>query len=175
MKSLALQFANEKHKGQTRRGGADYINHPIRVANHVILAKQSHKFDDIVIASYLHDTIEDTNTTYDEIKDLFGALVADLVLEVTSDKSEIKRLSKVEYLKNKMLKMSSWALVIKLADRLDNIADLIHADEKFRKKYIKETTEIISHIKVKRELTNTHKKFIKAIEITISGYLVNSI
>jgi (p)ppGpp synthase/HD superfamily hydrolase len=168
-------LVEKKHKGQIRRDGTAYINHPIRVANHVILAKQSHRFDDIVIASYLHDTIEDTDTTYEEIQELFGNLVADLVLEVTSDKSEIKRLSKVEYLKNKMLKMSSWALVIKLADRLDNIADLIHADEKFRKKYVKETVEIINYLKLKRELTKTHKKFINAIEITISGYLVDSI
>lgn len=172
MKSLALQYAQEKHKGQTRRDGTAYINHPIRVANHVILAKQSHKFDDLVIASYLHDAIEDTDATYEEIKDLFGELVANLVQELTSDKNEVKRLGKTVYLKQKMVEMSSWALVIKLADRLDNVSDLLYADEKFRKKYIKETMEIINFLKLKRVLTETHKKFILSISILISNYLM---
>jgi len=173
MKSLALQYGREKHKGQIRRDGTPYINHPIRVANHVILAKSSHKFDEIVIAAYLHDVIEDTNTTYEEISDLFGELVADLVLEVSSDKSEVRRLGKSLYLKDKMVTMTSWALVIKLADRLDNVSDLTYADNSFRKKYVKETIEILEFVKkYRKDLSKTHSKFILAIEIMLSSYLL---
>lgn len=172
MKSLALQYGRQKHEGQVRRDGTAYINPPIRVANHIILAKQSHKFDEIVIASYLHDVIEDTETSYEYIKELFGELVADLVLEVTSNKEELRKVGKTEYLKQKMKSMTSWGLAIKLADRLDNVSDLIHADAKFRKKYIKETIEILTFLKKERDLTKTHKKFILAIEIIISGYLL---
>lgn len=175
MKTLALQYGKEKHKDQKRKDGTPYINHPIRVANHVMLVKKSHKFDDIVIAAYLHDVLEDTDSSYNEIYELFGEITATLVHEVTSDKNLVKELGKTEYLKQKMCHMTSWALVIKLADRLDNVSDLIYADEKFRKKYIKETSEILMYIKSNRELSVTHKKLITAIEIVLASYLLEAV
>ena len=111
----ALQYATQAHAGQTRSGGDPYIGHPVRVAQIVQQYKQSHNIDALIAAAYLHDTIEDTDTTHEALHDLFGGLVASLVLELTSDLEEIKRVGKKEYLAKKMAHdMSSYGLVIKL-------------------------------------------------------------
>ena len=83
----AVRFAAEKHRDQRRKGedASPYINHPISVAG--ILA-ESGVTDPIVLeAAILHDTIEDTETSPDELAEKFGQEVVDVVLEVTDDKS----------------------------------------------------------------------------------------
>jgi len=98
-------------------------------------------------AALLHDTVEDCeDVSLQEIAEKFGYYVAALVDELTSDEKEIKKLGKTEYLKNKMAKMSSYGLVIKLSDRLDNVKDLNTTSETFQKKYTKETLEILDHL-----------------------------
>jgi (p)ppGpp synthase/HD superfamily hydrolase len=87
----ALDYATQAHAGQTRSGGEPYIGHPVRVANTIQKYKQSHNIDALIAAAYLHDTIEDTDTTHEALHDLFGGLVASLVLELTSDLEEIKK------------------------------------------------------------------------------------
>lgn len=161
----ALKFAKEKHKGQYRKGKKpkEYITHPINVANLVKKYKESHKIDSLVAAAYLHDTIEDTDTTYYDLVKHFGFLVASLVNELTSDKELQRELGKTKYLAIKMKNMSSWALVIKLCDRLDNVYSLVDVDEEFRNKYVNETIYILNFIINNRKLTNTHIAIIKDI------------
>lgn len=160
----ALEFANEKHAGQKRRSGEDYIVHPKRVAKHVSRYKKSHKLSDLIAAAYLHDTIEDTDTSIQEIGEKFGDLVASLVNELTSDKTEIRKQGKTKYLINKLLNMSDWGLVIKLADRLDNVSDLKNTtDIKFKEKYKKETNEILDSISKDRRLTGSQQKIVNQI------------
>ena len=94
----ACSFAAEKHKGQTRVSGEPYINHPKRVA--YIVAKLGMD-SDTVIASLLHDLVEDCNVTIEEIASAFNQNVADLVESVTSVNAEIteaekKRLTKTD-------------------------------------------------------------------------------
>jgi (p)ppGpp synthase/HD superfamily hydrolase len=73
----AFEFAKEKHRGQTRRSGLPYIVHPELVAE---LVKKYMPGDSVALAvAYLHDTIEDTKTTYEELNDTFGKVIADLV------------------------------------------------------------------------------------------------
>ena len=89
----ATLFAAEKHRGQRRKdvGETPYINHPIMVVN--LLANVGRIFDiETLQAGMLHDTIEDTDTTADELEEHFGFEVRSLVLEVTDD----KRLEKPE-------------------------------------------------------------------------------
>lgn len=159
----ALEYATKMHQGQLRKDGTDYINHPIRVANYVKKFKQSKNLENLIISAYLHDTLEDTEATYYDLVEKFGPQVASIVLELTTDIDFKKELGKTKYLEIKMKNMSSWALVIKLCDRLDNVSDLINADETFKDKYIKETLEIISYLINNRQLSNTHITIIKDI------------
>lgn len=160
-----LQFATDKHADQTRSGGEPYITHPVRVAQIVQQFKQSHNIDELIAAAYLHDTIEDTDTTHEGLQDLFGGLVASLVLELTSDLEQIKKVGKKEYLAKKMAHdMSSYGLVIKLADRLDNVQDIATAkNEAWRNRYKAETLHIMDYIEKNRVLSGTHKKLVGLI------------
>lgn len=169
-KEEALKYATQAHQGQTRSGGAPYISHPVRVANIVEKYKRSHNIDALIQAAYLHDTIEDTDTTHEALHDLFGGLVASLVLELTSDLEEIKKVGKKDYLAKKMAhELSSWALVIKLADRLDNVSDIATAkDDKWRAKYKAETEHIMDYLEKNRVLSGTHRKLINLIREKIS-------
>lgn len=161
----ALHYATQAHSGQTRSGGEPYIGHPVRVAQIIKKYKQSHNIDALIAAAYLHDTIEDTATTQEALHDLFGGLVASLVQELTSDLEKIKQVGKKEYLSKKMAhEMSSWGLVIKLADRLDNVQDIATAkDAKWRARYRAETLHIMDYIEQNRALSDTHKKLISLI------------
>lgn len=160
----ALAFASQKHAGQTRSDGSPYVEHVKRVAASVEEFKNSHNLDALISAALLHDTIEDTDTTHEDLVKLFGGLVASLVKELTSDKEEIARIGKTQYLANKMSTMSSYALVIKLADRLDNISDITTAKTpEWRRRYRDETLGILDHVEKNRQLSGTHKKIIKVI------------
>jgi GTP pyrophosphokinase len=161
----ALNYATQAHSKQTRSGGEPYIGHPVRVANTIKQYKQSHNIDAIIAAAYLHDTIEDTDTTHESLHDLFGGLVASLVLELTSDLEQIKKVGKKEYLAKKMAHdMSSYGLVIKLADRLDNVQDIATAKTpEWRAKYKSETEHILDYIEKNRVLSGTHKKLVDLI------------
>lgn len=160
----ALDYATRAHAGQTRSGGDPYIGHPVRVANTVKANKRSKNIDALISAAYLHDTIEDTDTTHEDLEKMFGGLVASLVQELTSDKEQIDKIGKSQYLAKKMAVMSSYALVIKLADRLDNVQDIATArTPRWRAKYKAETEHVLDHIEQNRALTGTHKKIIGLI------------
>jgi len=88
----ALAFAANKHRDQRRKGeeASPYINHPIAVSN--VLVNEGLVDDPLVLcAAVLHDTIEDTETSADELRSAFGADVAAIVLEVSDDKSLPKK------------------------------------------------------------------------------------
>lgn len=120
----ALEFAAEKHRDQRRKGveASPYINHPIQVAE--ILATVG-EVDDLatLMAALLHDTIEDTETSPEDLESLFGATVAGIVTEVTDDKNlpkaERKRLQ-IEHAPH----VSDRAKMIKIADKTCNVRDI---------------------------------------------------
>ncbi|KRT81721.1 hypothetical protein AMK59_5398 [Oryctes borbonicus] len=119
-----VNFATIKHKDQRRKDAekTPYINHPIGVA--YILTEEANISDLAVIqAALLHDTVEDTNTTFEEIKNHFGKEVHDIVVEVTDDKSLSWRQRRDLQIKN--AGSSSYkAKLVKLADKLYNLRDL---------------------------------------------------
>jgi (p)ppGpp synthase/HD superfamily hydrolase len=160
----ARDFAEKKHQGQTRRDGTPYFVHPTRVADNVKKYKQSEELPSLIAAAFMHDTIEDGNATVLEIKELFGDLVADLVHELTSDEEEKSKLGKKNYLIQKTLGMSNYALYIKLCDRLDNLRDMKTQNKEFRERYIDETSAIINSLIANRKLTNSQKKLINQIQ-----------
>ncbi len=161
--SFALDFAREKHKGQLRKDGSEYIVHPMRVAKYVFQFKESNHIETLITSAYLHDTLEDTNTTYYELVNVFGPQIASIVLELTTDVDLKNEIGKTKYLSIKMKNMSSWALVVKLCDRLDNVSDLLNSDDKFRVRYAKETFDILEYLLNNRKLSKTHLNIIKCI------------
>lgn len=170
-----MEFAEEKHKEQFRSGSESepYINHPIRVAKILRENKTSHRINELIAAALLHDTLEDTDANEEELKKLFGELITSIVKDLTTNEKEKEKLGKKEYLAEKMSdphKMSNWALVIKLADRLDNIADLNRCPEDFRKRYTEETLFIVNSLKKNRNLSKSHKRLIKKIEDKLNGF-----
>ncbi len=123
----ATKFAAGKHTKQ-RRKGADatpYINHPIAVAESLWRIGGVRDLD-VIVAALLHDTVEDTDTTPQEIEDLFGERVRTLVEEVTDDKSlpkERRKELQVEHAPH----LSAGAKQIKLADKIANVSDVAFA------------------------------------------------
>jgi len=120
----ALQFAAQKHRDQRRKDleASPYINHPIALAH--VLWEEGGVHDAAVIqAALLHDTIEDTETTPEELRTRFGRKVAKIVAEVTDDKNlpkaERKRLQ-VEHAPH----ISREAKLVKLADKISNLRDM---------------------------------------------------
>lgn len=173
MTPSARDYATTKHSAQSRRDGTPYITHPERVAGHVRRVKgDSINIEDIESAAWLHDTLEDTDASYEEIKELYGATVADIVQELTSDKEEIKRVGKTAYLQKKLHNMSSYALIIKLADRLDNVSDLMTANNpEWALKYAIQTQDILEYLLDKRELTTPQLRLVNEINEMIQEVL----
>ena len=161
-----LAFAYKKHNGQVRDDGAPYITHPIRVARLVSKYKKSKNYKLLMSASLLHDTLEDTYTSIKELYDFFGedSQVPSLVVELTTAKYVPKLIGKAEYLAYKMEHMTSYALVIKLCDRLDNLSDMAGCTPEKQKRTLSDTRFIIDYLKAHRELTKTHQKIIEEIE-----------
>ncbi|MEO7674186.1 MAG: HD domain-containing protein [Pyrinomonadaceae bacterium] len=148
----AASFAAEKHKEQRSKGSdaVPYINHPLEVAN--ILANIGHVDDiDILIAAILHDTIEDTETTKEELAELFGERVCGFVLEVTDDNSlpsEVRKQLQIEHAPH----LSKEAKQIKLADKISNIRDVIENpaidwDEDRKLKYVEWGTTVVAGLR----------------------------
>jgi len=112
----AAYFAGEKHKNQRRTDveQTPYINHPLELAS--ILIDEGYVDDvEIICAALLHDTIEDTETTVQELRDLFGERVASIVNEVTNDmtlNSKVRKIREIESIPG----LSHDAKLIKLAE-----------------------------------------------------------
>ncbi|HMA89355.1 MAG TPA: HD domain-containing protein [Burkholderiales bacterium] len=120
----ALAFAADKHRRQRRKDAeaSPYINHPIALAR--VLSVEAGLADArLLAAAVLHDTLEDTETTYEELRERFGQAVAAVVLEVTDDKmlpkEERKRLQ-IEHAAH----ISRRAKLVKLADKICNVRDV---------------------------------------------------
>jgi len=121
----ALRFSAEKHNDQRRKDAkaSPYINHPIQVAE-VLWSIGEVRDVNLLVASLLHDTIEDTDATPDEIRATFGEEVVSLVLEVTDDKNLPKAVRKELQVKNAPRKTHK-AKMLKLADKISNVGDIL--------------------------------------------------
>lgn len=123
----AVAFAAQKHRDQRRKdaSASPYINHPIALAN--VLANEAGLDDPrTLVAAILHDTIEDTETTSVELVKLFGQEIADIVLEVTDDKTlpkEDRKRLQIEHAPH----ISRRAKLVKLADKICNLRDMANS------------------------------------------------
>lgn len=148
---LAINFASEKHKGQFRKSGDEYISHPLNVAGVLI----GWEMDiDTVIAGILHDTVEDTETTLPELESVFGkdvAFLVDGVTKVSQVRAGMRDLD--TYLpetKDNLTKLmiavgkDIRVIIIKLADRLHNMQTLQFMTPDKQKKIARETIEVFA-------------------------------
>jgi GTP diphosphokinase / guanosine-3',5'-bis(diphosphate) 3'-diphosphatase len=148
----AASFAAKKHAGQKRKGadGEPYINHPLEVAS--LLTNVGGIDDtDVITAALLHDTVEDTGVSLEEIEKEFGSAVAGYVGEVTDDKSlakaDRKRLQ-VEHAPH----LSHGAKQIKLADKISNIRDVTSNppdgwDNQRRREYVQWGSDVVAGLR----------------------------
>ncbi len=140
----AYIFAAQKHRGQLRQSGEPYLSHPLNVA--YILAEMNMDLDTI-IAGLLHDTIEDTDTTYEDIAELFNedvAFLVDGVSKISQIEFKSKEEKQAESFRKMLISMSKdvRVIVIKLADRLHNMRTLDSLKDEKKRRIAKETIEI---------------------------------
>lgn len=119
----AYYFAKCKHDeiNQVRKGsGVPYFIHPKGVA---LIVKQNGGNVDQIKAALLHDTLEDTHTSDEELRACFGEHTQSLVRELTNQRYKIEEMGKEAYMSEKLMRLSNEALLVKLADMLYNITD----------------------------------------------------
>ena len=120
----AYEYAAAHHAGQNRKDGSPFITHPLAVAQ--IVAEELHLDTESIVAALLHDTIEDTSATHEEISKLFSPTVADLV-EGVSKLTRVHYTSKeeeqMENLRKMLMAMAKdiRVILIKISDRLHNM------------------------------------------------------
>jgi guanosine-3',5'-bis(diphosphate) 3'-pyrophosphohydrolase len=165
----AAHYAAQKHASQRRKGQSaePYVNHLIEVA-YLVSTVAPKQDTNLVVAALLHDTIEDTGVTALELVERFGLDVADLVVELTDDKSlpkaERKRLQ-IEHAPN----MSVRAQVIKLADKISNLRAILASppadwDYERKKQYFEWGKKVVDALSqpspiLKAEFEKTYRRF----------------
>ena len=166
----AYYYAEEKHSGQLRKSGEEYVVHPLCVA---IILTSIYADVATIIAALLHDVLEDCDVEREEIEEEFGEEVSNLVYGVT----KLGRINfstendyLIEYYKKIIVGMSEdvRVIIIKLADRLHNMRTLWALSEDKQKKKAKETIEILAPIahhlgihKIKSELEDLSLRYLK--------------
>lgn len=154
---VAEQFAREKHSGMTRKDEiTPYLDHLKGVVDR--LKNLGVSDEEVLEAAWLHDTIEDTDTTFDEIDQRFGSKVAVLVFALSKDKNITKNLREKQYVKQ--LKDASFeAKLIKLCDISSNLKDLKNVPGSKTKK-IKEVKKKMHYLNIiKPELIQNISRF----------------
>jgi (p)ppGpp synthase/HD superfamily hydrolase len=165
----ATEFAAGRHQNQARRNKehTPYIVHPLHVAHHLLMT--GHIYDaDILMAALLHDTIEDTETTLDELRSHFGYKVQHLVDELTDDK-QLKKEERKRIQIQKASDISLEAALIMLADKLSNLSDILESppigwDEERTTHYFLWAQEVI------KNLPPVNPFLLDAVETVIEAY-----
>lgn len=127
-----IEFIRKKHNGQKRKQGTPYYLHPLAVCN--ILKDRGFSIE-YQIAGLFHDLLEDTNTTYDEIKEISNLDIAEAVRLVTKEQGY----NMEDYINR--IKNNNIARMVKLADRLHNLSETYLTSKEFQRKYIEETNK----------------------------------
>ena len=167
----AYHFAQTCHEGQLRNSGEKFFTHPVNVAMNLADLSMDTA---TIIAGLLHDTIEDTEATYEQIEDKFGTEIADLVEGVTKLKKlqyMTKQENQAENLRKMVLAMAKdiRVIIVKLADRLHNMRTLEYMSDEKKKEKALETLEIYAPLahrlgisKIKWELEDLSLRYLDA-------------
>ena len=177
----AVEYADVKHKRQKRKDGSPYIIHPLAVAE---IVTEMGLDCDAVLGALLHDCIEDTDASHEDIEKLFGATVAELVEGVTkltradfssSEEAQMENLRKMFMALSKDIRV----VLIKIADRLHNMRTMQYQSPEKQVKKCKETMDIYAPLahrlgmqKIKWELEDTSLRYLAPDDYnTITSYL----
>jgi len=162
----ALEFAREAHKDQRRKYTLEpYVNHCINVSKKVANVNST---EDTIIAALLHDTVEDTSVSLEQITDLFGDIVSRLVYEVTdvSLKTDGNRRQRKEIDRQHLAKASPEGQTIKLADLIDNTYSIEIHDPNFARVYMREKKALLE------VLILGNKELMEEANRQINGYYI---
>lgn len=147
--ALASNVAMEQHHGQVRKyTGEPYWNHCHAVAT---LVARWGGTPEMIAASYLHDTIEDTDMTFARLEEIFGSVVTDLVRELTDQFTkaaypQLNRAARKEREAGRIGEISLQAKVIKCADMMDNSASIEQHDPNFARVYLREKARVAQQL-----------------------------
>ena len=177
----AVEYADAKHQNQKRKDGSPYIIHPLAVAE--IVAEMGLDID-AILGALLHDCIEDTDASHDEIEKLFGQTVAELVegvTKLTRANFETSEQAQMENLRKMFMAMSKdiRVVLIKIADRLHNMRTMQYQTPAKQVKKCRETMDIYAPLahrlgmqKIKWELEDTSLRYLNPSEYEdIMAYL----
>lgn len=160
----AREFARQKHTGQVRKyTNTPYITHPAMVAQ--TLADLDFE-ETVVAAAWLHDTVEDTDATHEEIVELFGPRVAELVRQVTDvsiGRPENRAFRKALDLQH-LSQADAQGQSIKLADLIDNTASITRYDPDFARVYMREKEALLA------VLTRGHEALMARAQTIMKAY-----
>ena len=168
----AFTYADNAHSGQLRKDGSPYITHPLAVAE---IVAELELDTDSIIAALLHDCIEDTGSTHEEIAKLFGTVVADLVegvTKLTRVQYTSKEEEQMENLRKMLMAMAKdiRVILIKICDRLHNMRTMEYQSPKKQKEKALETMEIYAPIahrlgmqRIKWELEDTSLHYLDPV------------
>ena len=168
----AFTFADNAHSGQLRKDGSPYITHPLAVAE---IVAELELDTDSIIAALLHDCIEDTGVTHEEIAKLFGATVADLVegvTKLTRVQYTSKEEEQMENLRKMLMAMAKdiRVILIKICDRLHNMRTMEYQSPRKQQEKALETMEIYAPIahrlgmqRIKWELEDTSLRYLDPV------------
>ena len=178
----AVEYADTKHCSQKRKDGSPYIIHPLAVAE--VVAEMGLDID-AILGALLHDCIEDTDASHDEIEKLFGQTVAELVegvTKLTRANFETKEQAQMENLRKMFMAMSKdiRVVLIKIADRLHNMRTMQYQTPEKQVKKCRETMDIYAPLahrlgmqKIKWELEDISLRYLNPAEYEdIMSYLV---
>ncbi|MBR5617285.1 MAG: bifunctional (p)ppGpp synthetase/guanosine-3',5'-bis(diphosphate) 3'-pyrophosphohydrolase [Oscillospiraceae bacterium] len=169
----AVEYADAKHASQKRKDGSPYIIHPLAVAEVVV---EMGLDIDAILGALLHDCIEDTDASHDEIEKLFGQTVAELVegvTKLTRANFETSEQAQMENLRKMFMAMSKdiRVVLIKIADRLHNMRTMQYQSPAKQVKKCRETMDIYAPLahrlgmqKIKWELEDTSLRYLNPAE-----------
>jgi len=165
----AAHFATLKHQGQMRKfGNEPYINHCFRVA-----LRLRDVGEPAISAALLHDTVEDTPTTYEELEREFGTIIASIVMELTDPPQSVgNRATRKAIVREKLKSASYYAKCVKCADILDNMESIIEHDKNFAKVFMIEIILLLPYLadaedKLYKELVEKVDKYMKETGIDV--------
>ncbi len=154
----AIFYAKKYHGNQKRQSGEPYYSHPLEVANMI----SDYLFrTDIIVTSILHDTIEDTDLTFDMIESAFGKIIACQVEDLTRVKKDGRKISASETVESLWLQKKYDILLIKQFDRLHNMQTIEAKSPEKRFKIIKETLEDFLIVAIYLEIPEIKKDLIE--------------
>jgi len=164
----AFLYAFDKHDGQKRKSGEPYIVHPRDVA--ITLAE--YRVDpNTIVSGLLHDVIEDTDATYNDVLKATNKDIADIVKSLTNDRDVRTEEGRDPYMINKLRSLTALELNVKLLDRLDNIQDFNSAPPYFIERYGTATRNIINAISQGPNVNRMSQLIMSEIMIVINKYL----